>query len=325
MLKKLSKVGEYTHTFIILGIITLMYITPAIDFNYSISIPEIASFGKWISGTVSGFSVMPFINLILIVSLAVYINYLGLQSDILPRRSYLTATVFVLLMIFSATSHMLATSLVLCLLLTYSLGNMLNMFGRHNPSIQVLNASMAISVSAMIMPQAVIFVIFLLLGFLTYSINTWREWVISLIGLVMPWLYLLFAWFWNDNLDSLWIMINEFTKGIIPIYSMPSVWQIIVIGILLVIFTISNLYFINDASDKIISIRKRIWITYQFGFISLIALLASGDMYYLWLPVVFIPNTIMITYYIHDHKKSRIFDILFILFLVSAFYTRIAL
>ncbi len=323
MLKKLIKAGEYTHMLLILFILVLFYFTPSVEFGENNTLPEAATLGKWISVNLSNLPGGTFINLILIIGLALYVNYLGVRREVLPRRSYLAATIFAVLLLFTGNGQFTTSSLLLCLLLTYSLDNMLNLFGKQYPLMLVLNASMAISVSSMIIPQAVIFILFIWLSFFTYSVNSWREWVISVIGLILPYLYLFFAWFWNDNLDILLNMFHEFSRNILPVFTMPTTYQWISLGILFLIIAISSLFFVGEASDKIISTRKRMWVTYQFAFISLVALVASGEVYYLWLPVIYVPATIMVGFYVHHHKKSRLFDILLILFIVSVFLNRL--
>lgn len=148
--------------------------------------------------------------------------------------------------------------------------------------------------------------------------------MISIVGLILPYIYLFFAWFWNDNLELLLDMFLGFSQNIIPVFTLPATYQYLTIGILILIIGISSFYFVSQASDKIISTRKRMWVTYQFAFISFIGMLASGELYFLWLPVIYVPGTLMVGFYIHNHKKSRLFDILFVLFIVSVFLNRLS-
>jgi hypothetical protein len=134
---------------------------------------------------------------------------------------------------------------------------------------------------------------------------------------------MLFAYFWNDNLAFIIRLYNNFFQGIGFRYQLPSVYQIISLSALVILFAITAFHFTNDASDKVISIRKKMWITFQFSFLSLLMILLGGEYIYLLLPVMYIPLSIMLGYSLHNSKRSRLYDILTLILFISIIINRL--
>jgi len=324
MLKKLTKSGEYTHLLLIFVLLAIYFFTPSVGFNASVGYPYAAPIGNWIQLQVLAFPVLSkFVNIILMIVIASYLNRIGIRSEIIPRQSYIASSFLVVFMLFSPGEAYFTSTLLIMLLLVFSYGNMMGMFGKQYPYMQVLNASMAISVSSMILPHTILFVFFIWLGFFTYSVNSWREWVITLIGLIIPYVYLAFAFFWNDNLNYFLDIYSSFFRNPGIGFNIPSIYQLITTGLLAVLYLMSMLQFINDASDKVISIRKRMWLTFQFSFIGIIVMATGGNSIYMLLPVLYAPLALMVSYDIHNQKRSRVYDLMFAVLFISILINRI--
>lgn len=324
MLKKLTKSGEYVH-FLIIGITLVFYfLSSPVIINTNLSNPYTAPFGIWIQDFISLYPILgKVINVILIATISLFVNKIGTSTEILPRQSFITSSILAIFLLFSPDTPQYTASLVLMLLLTFSFSKMVGIFGKQYPYQQILNATIAISVSSFIIPQSIIFIFFIWLGFLTYSVNSFREWIISFIGLVIPYFYMLFAWYWYDNLDfALDLYVNLFRTFRIDFIT-PSNYQIITIAIMTLIYLSSMIYFINTASEKIINVRKRMWLTFQFSFISILTLVLGGSSSFMVLPLVYISMSIMLSYSVHYQKQSRIQDILMMLLIISILINRV--
>lgn len=324
MLKKLTKSGEYTHLLLIFALLAIYYFTPSVGFNASVSYPYAAPIGNWIQDKVLLFPLISkFVNLLLMILIASYLNTIGIKSEIIPRQSYIASSFLVAFMLFSPGEAYFTSTLLIMLLLVFSYGSMMGMFGKQYPYSQVLNASMAIAVSSMILPHTILFIFFIWLGFFTYSVNSWREWIISMIGMIIPYIYLAFAFFWNDNLNYFLDIYSNFFSNPNIGFTIPSIYQLITTGLIAVIYLMSMLQFINDASDKVISIRKRMWLTFQFSFIGIIVMVTGGNSVYMLLPVLFAPLALMLSYNIHNQKRSLVYDIMFAVLFISILINRI--
>lgn len=324
ILNRLKKSGVYTHFFFILTTLAIYFLAPDIKFDSLQPLPKAAPVGAWILEKALEYPfAVRIINLLLILLIALQVKTISSSSDIIPRNSYLPATLITVLLLFSSSAGYFACSLSVLLLLAYALANYINMFGKQNPYLQVLNASICIGVSSMIFPGTAIFVLFLWFGLLTYSVNSWREWLITLIGFLLPFMYMFFLFFWNDNLNYILEIYSQFGSSFKIFFSQPPIEEIISISLLILLYLLVMLRFINEASDKVISMRKRMWLVFQFSFITIIGVLVSSDLFYLLLPILFIPTSIMLAYAIHTQKKSIVYDVILVLIVVSLLYNRL--
>lgn len=323
MLKKLTKAGEYSHMFIIFLMIVIYFFTPDIRFTSLIHYPDAAPIGKWLQVKLADLhNYNRLFNIILIVAIGNYTNKIAVSADIIPRQSFISASIVVALMLLSPPAIWYTGSLTVLLLLVFALSNIMRMFGKQYPYLHVLNASMAIAVASMILPHALFFVIFIWFAFFTFSVNSWREWVISIIGIVLPYVYMIFAYFWNDNLDFLLNVYSAFFLELGIRYQVPEILQLLSVALMVFLFVISAIHFTSEASDKIISIRKKMWITFQFSLICLLTILLGGEFVFLLLPLIYVPLTVMLSYSIHNQKRSRFYDIIIILLIVSILINR---
>jgi hypothetical protein len=263
------------------------------------------------------------INVVLVIIISWYLNILSTGYEIIPRQSSLVAGILPVFMLFTPTPQLITASLSIVVLYIYILSNILSIGKRQNPSLQVLNATMSIAIASMIIPHAILLILLVWFGFLTYSVNSWREWIISIIGLILPYLYMFFAFFWNDNLQYIMKSYSKFFVELNFETSLPSTIQIVSLSLLFVLFMLSMLHFVNDASDKTLILRKRMGIVSQFAFVTTIMVFLSGSSLFTMLPIFFIPFVVMFGYSIHNQKRSRIYDILFFLLTISLLINRL--
>lgn len=325
MLKKIAKSGEYTHMFIIMITVIIYYFTPSISIVNAIpSSTEAAPFGSWIQQQLNAFPVLAKpLSILFIITISILVNRIALSSEINPRQSFLAASLFPVLMLFTASSILHVNILIVIVLLVFSFGNIMNIFGKFHPYQEIFNASFAIAIAAMIAPVTIVFILFIWFSFFTYSINSWREWIISLIALILPFVYLMFAYFWYDNLNLLLAEYSSWANNLSIKYTLLPTDRLISLALLILLITLSMLKFTGDASDKIISIRKKMWITFQFSMVCIIAVLLTGYSYFTTLPLIFVPLSIMLSYSVHNLKRSRLYDILVTLLIISIMVNRL--
>ncbi len=324
MLKKLSKAGEYTHMFLIGLLLIVQFFTDGVVVPTLIPPGDAAPFGQWIYSTAAAYPIAAqVVNLLLLLTVLLNINRITVSVEITPRQSYITATLLAALLLLLPARPFDTVTLSVFALLAYSYGNLMFLFGRQYPFQQVLNSAMAVAFASMIMPSAIFFILFIWIAFFTHSVNSWREWLISVLGILIPYIYLLFAFFWNDNLGYLFHAWSDMLQQIHIVFSVPSLWLGINIALLLLLYGGVALPFIGDASDKVISIRKRMWLTFQFSVVVFMVSGISGNAGYILLPLLCIPTAIIAAYYIYDQKRTRVLNIVLLLFLASVLFNRI--
>ncbi|MHC1774801.1 MAG: DUF6427 family protein [Lentimicrobium sp.] len=326
MIKRLAKAGIFPQIIVLIILALVYYITPQTRL-FHLSVPDhTAPLGEWIYRLILNYADMaqPLV-VILLVSLAITLNALLIRHDISPRQSLLPAIVALILMLFTPDAFHLIVTLACLILLLFSLHNIMGLYGEQHPYSKVLNATFAISIASMISPPVILFIFFVWFGFFTFRVNSWREWVISLMGIILPYFYLALLFLWNDNLmyaaRLYQNMINNFRFTI----ERPGPLEFIALGIFAVWIIFSSSRFIADAGEKVISIRKKMWIINHFALAGFVAVLLSGGAMMVMLPLIYIPASAIIAYAVSNSRRTWIHDLLFILTLASAIINRLNL
>lgn len=326
MFKKLSKAGILSQILVI-GILAVVYfITPQVDFP-SVADPEpTAPIGVWIYELIYNFPTIsrPLV-ILLTITLSIALNAILVRHDISPRQSVFPAIIALVLMLFSPDPYHLIVTLASLLLLLFSLHSVMDLYGEQYPFNQVMNAGVAISIASMISPPTIVFEVFIWLGFFTFRINTWREWVISLMGLILPYLYLALLYLWNDNLAFAINLYEKLFTNFSFTLQKPRPLEFISLGIFALWIIISAMHYYSDTSEKIISIRKKMWVISHFALAGLAAAFLSGESFLAMLPLVFMPAAAMIAYSVSSSKRSWIHDTLLLLFFAVAILNRLNL
>ncbi|MFN8135083.1 MAG: hypothetical protein U0Z17_07615 [Bacteroidales bacterium] len=110
---------------------------------------------------------------------------------------------------------------------------------------------------------------------ITYRVSSWREYAVSIIGYALPFIYYLSWLFWNDNLIAGLIKLSESAYHlVIParISLINTIWLSVSAFMLLV----AMIAVLNNMNDKLISLRRRSWVLFNFSLTALIATLLTG-------------------------------------------------
>lgn len=326
MIKRIAKAGIFPQIIVLIILSLAYFITPQAKLSH-LTVPDhTAPLGEWIYRLISDYPGMaqPLV-VIIIAGLAIALNALLIRHDISPRQSLLPAITALTLMLFTPDAYHLIVTLACLLLLLFSLHNIMGLYGEQHPYSKVLNATFAISVASMISPPVILFIFFVWFGFFTFRVNSWREWVISMMGIILPYFYLALLYLWNNNLVYAIRLYQKIINNFSFVIERPGPLEFIILGLFVVWIIISLSRFIADAGEKVISIRKKMWIISHFAFAGFVAVLLSGGTMMAMLPLIFFPASAIIAYAILNSRRAWIHDLLFILTLASAILIRLNL
>lgn len=326
MFKRLAKAGIFTQIIVIILLSAVHYILPQAKLLPTADTGFTAPFGEWIYKLIADFPdlAQPLVVL-LITALAIALNALLIRHDISPRQSLLPAITAIILMFFAPDAYHLIVTLACLILLLFSLHNVMGMYGQQYPFSKVLNATFAISIASMISPPVILFIFFVWFGFFTFRINSWREWVISLMGIILPYFYLVLLYFWNDNLQYAVSLYGELLNNYTFTIQRPAPLEFVLLGLFVFWLIISGTKFLADTGEKVISIRKKMWIISHFMLAGVAALSISGSAMMSLLPLVYIPAAAMIAYAVSNGRRPWVHDVLLVLYIVVAIGIRMNL
>ena len=259
----------------------------------------------------------------LLLSTGFLFNNLLIRHELIPKQSLFLLVIFSGFLLTKDNSTSPVVLLAVTLLLLNTLVNIFRMYSEHQAYARVLNATISLSFASLIVPQAIVFMFFVWFGFFTLRIATWREWVISLIGLMVPYFYYAVYLFLTDGLLDELERYHMFFMNFRINYSVSSSLDYAVIAVLVLILIFSIGGFISDTGERVIAIRKKMWLNLHFFWVVLAAMFLSGQAAGFWLPLALLPLSQFMTHLIVYRRKSRIFDFLFFIFIALILLIRI--
>jgi hypothetical protein len=116
-------------------------------------------------------------------------------------------------------------------------------------------------------------------------------------------------------------MLNNYTFTI----QRPTPLEFVSLGLLVCWLIISWSKFLADTGEKVISIRKKMWIISHFMLTGIAALSVSGNAIMSLLPLVYLPAAAMIAYAVSNGRRPWVHDLMLILYFVVAVVIRMNL
>lgn len=325
ILKKLSKSGIFIQSGIILLVMLSKIYFPISGMAFDFVLFDHLSLFHLLNSAVQplGLFWLGALGIALLVMCGFLFNQMVIKSDLLPKQSILIVLIYCLLLLAGGHLSFALVSFFITLVLLGSLHSILGLVSGQRAYVKVMNATIGISVVSLIVPQAVFFMLFVWLGFFTLRIGTWREWVISLIGFLTPYFYYLVFLFLTDGLIEVLDGYRFFFEGFSLNYSDFGITELAVFSVLLLLVLFSIPSFLSDAGERIISIRKKMWLHFHFFWTGLLALIFSAHGGVILMPVLFLPMALMIAHTVVFKRKSWAIDVLMIVLIVLIFGLRV--
>jgi len=159
--------------------------------------------------------------------------------------------------------------------LIVALNSIMVMYGHQAAYDKVFIASFSISIASLFYIPIAFFLLFVWFSLITFRISSWREYVISLIGITVPYLYYITWLLLNHSFIS---GMNQFLDSLVN-FVLPArlsmiyaLWLAVSTGVLLIAMAIV----LNIVSDKLISLRRKTWIFFNFSVVSFFTIVMAG-------------------------------------------------
>jgi len=324
MFRLFSRLGIFLQLIVVLGVAALL-VLPA--FSHPLTLWPVRDSlllyslieNALIDSPILGISVAP----VILLFQAFFLYFFAISNDLHPRDSLLPVLFYFLLSASLTESILFSPALAASVLLLTSLFLILRMHGSRLTFQQVFSASFCVSVATLFYPPAIIFLLFIWLSFLTYRIGSWREWVISFIGFIIPVIYLSTYYFWKGQLQVFITNYDNLFSSLTPEFPKLRLWQFIFLGFAGVIVLMALFRQVVLIQDKLIKIRRKTWIFIDFSIVAALSGFLSGSDFSGHLVILAIPGALFLANMFTDKKQSWTYEIfsgvLIILLLIARF------
>jgi len=257
----------------------------------------------------------PAVALIIVMISALALNSILIFHELTPKNNLLPAFIFILFM--GSDPSCLCTYPVIISLpfFTWFLHTVFKINDEPENYMEVFNASILVSVISLIYPVAIFLIFFVWLTLLIYGMFNGRNLVISFIALLLPFIYLIFYYFWTDQFSDAGLAYLAYYKNAFNFEMNRNIIQLVIWGFFAIFMLIpAFLRITSTLSSFSINYRKKIAATSWFMAFTLPMIIFNGKVDYNTL--VFLPASIMIAHYYHLFKKSLFNEIALLLFLI---------
>lgn len=182
---------------------------------------------------------------------------------------------------------------------------------------EAFDAGIFIGIASLLYFPVAIFLVFLWIGLLTMRSLIWREWVVSLIGFLLPFGFVLAYFsvfyspetFWYNNLIS--------AVGKHPATPVLAWEQIVLMGALGIITLISLFVFLTHFSDNVVKNQKLSALMVWFAVFSAATVIISPERDARSLTLLVLPLSFIFSKYFLRAKSKFIPQVLFIILLAA--------
>lgn len=256
------------------------------------------------------------IAFIILLVQAIVFNYVLVGNPVFSKSVFLPALIYIILMSHNPALLTLHPLLIANFFLVFSLKNLYNTYEKPQAFRESFNASFWISVASLFYYPIIFFIVFIWASFLIFRINSWREWLISVIGLCMPYLLLIIIFFLTDQLDA---FTSYYFKGIswIGLSFHFNLQDYIFWPVFLLLLLVAYYKFNHERTEKTINIRKGFAVVNALLLISIVSLLFNGFNAHLQEYLIFPAAAIVIAYYFIEARKKKFAELFFALLLIA--------
>ena len=310
--------SQYLIHYILLFIFTVVLWSDALLF------PETLVTGKGFPGfeTVNEWAVsFPYISIAISILVlffqALMLNAIAEHHKLVERNQLVTAAIYILLM--SSQPQLVQPNLMLIvnLLLILLLYKVLNFYGKTEPLSSLFDAGLLAGVVSLLFFPAWTFIGFLFFGLLTFQLFRWREWLVPLIGIITPWIFMAGYYFWFNQLQiKFWETLEKFTFRIPDISQVST--ELLVVWILFLLIIVLGLgKILRYAGESTVDIRRKSRVVFWMLLFGMGSTFFSDHDLITQAYLEFIPMVLFVSMYVSRKKKLFLTELLFFVIFVA--------
>jgi hypothetical protein len=260
---------------------------------YNYILPIISSI-PWLKTTLA---------LILLYASAIILNNIFIYHDIIPKNSLLPAFLLILFMSSSVNTLTIYPAILTLLPVVFFLHLVYQLYEQNDNPNKALGLGILAAISSMLYFPMIIFILFIWLVILLYRILNWRQWAITFLGFLLPYLYLVVYYFWTDQLsDYVWHYIDYFSR-VLNISATTDIFQISIwVVFVLLMLLPAAVRIISTIGTQNITFRRKMSVTVWMAVFTILIFFFHGDIEYNTL--VYIPASGIVACHFHSMKKS---------------------
>lgn len=276
MLRWISKSGTFIQFIIFALLLAVLWIPAIVAPHQPVITPQDGPLYTLMAAALTGSPLLSLaLALVLIVLQAFLLNNVYRSNGFFGRDNMLPAIILMLAYSWSTDYQTLHAILPATVFVIFALHSIMRMYGQHAAYQQLFVASFATGIAALFYIPLAYLLLMLWFTLITYRVSSWREYAVSIIGYALPFIYYISWLFWTDDLPAGLIKVSASVYHMVIPARIPlidTIWLLVSAFMMLV----SMVAVLNNMNDKLISLRRRSWVLFNFSLTALIATLLTG-------------------------------------------------
>lgn len=249
-----------------------------------------------------------FTSFIITLVTAFLLNKCAIDNGLSGKISTLIALIYVLLTSSLVGEFHNNPVIWINFLLVFVLSNLMRLPHVSNTIPVIFNAAFLIGVASLFYSQLVFLVLIIWVSVIIHRIVTWRNLVVTIIGIVLPYFLLLILFFaMNILFEESYVLFNSLQIDTKIVFMTDPV-EIAISVILLTIIIISVIGVANRIPGKNINLRRNLIIIFFYLAIVFLILLVSSKSLVSTI-LLSIPSALLIGHWLSSVKRTRWYDI----------------
>jgi len=245
------------------------------------------------------------------------------RFKVLRLTNLLPSLVYILLMSFNQDFLTLTPALVSNFLVISLLYYLFDLYSAHNHLLHTFNASFIVGLATLIIPENFFLLLLIWISLIIYRNYGLREWIISISGIVIVFLFTASFYYLIDQFDSFIQSYAEYFSTLKP--GLPAITSEFVPFLLVIaLFTLVSLpRMLFKLDENIIRTRKRLNVVIFHIIVVLGIIFINPAHWQFTIYLLFIPLSVSISRLIISLKKERNKDWLLLLIILTIILERI--
>jgi len=268
--------------------------------------------------------VMIGISVLAVVLQALFLTYVINKQSVLKESSHLPALMYVVLMSCFPEQLSFNPLLLANFFIIFFLNSLFSFYRADSASFHVFDAGVFIGIAGLFYWPSLFLFPLTWAALVLLRPFQWKEWVVSLLGVALPFIVFAIGLFWFDMLS-----VNSIRSILEPFYQMhfSAVYKstyIILFAILVGLSIASLIKFFQDMSTFAkLRTRKFLVLFVWFFLFAAISYLVSVKRTMISLSFLAIPLSVMYSNYFLTMKKQWLAELLFLLLLAAVIYNQV--
>jgi len=240
----------------------------------------------------------------LVLAIAFIILRLNTAYSFIRVRTFLPSNIFIFIASGLTTLHSLHPVYLSAIFLLLSINRIFGAYGSPKVNANAFDAGFYIGLGSLFYFNLIFFFPIVWIGFVLIRKNPeWRNFILPMIGLAIPWLYCFSYYFFTDSVPELGIAISR--NFLTPNYFLSGNINFqIYLGLLIFLTLLGSFFLVQQIDEKNVSSRKYFQIFFLIFLISIAILIFIPSVSQEILVIMAIPLTFLLSNYLIFIRKQ---------------------